>query len=154
MPVPAIVAGAAAIAGRLAAKKVAKEVAKKAAKTATSKGYGMGKKGLTVSNDVRIKSSTSSSKLKANPGAKQVIDQNIKTASKTTKAEAKANARGLKAANAKVSKNNAGQTGSKLKSDILKNATPARANRERGGSLKTLRSQGKTKPTPPRNKSK
>ena len=34
----------------------------------------------------------------------------------------KANARGLKAANAKVSKNNAGQTGSKLKSDILKNS--------------------------------
>ena len=53
----------------------------------------------------------------------------------------KANARGLKAANAKVSKNNAGQTGSKLKSDILKNSPPARANRTRGGSLSTLKKQ-------------
>ena len=37
MPVPAIVAGAAAVAGRLAAKKVAKEVAKKAAKKVAQK---------------------------------------------------------------------------------------------------------------------
>ena len=58
----------------------------------------------------------------------------------------KANARGLKAANAKVSKNNAGETGSKLKSDVLKNSPPARANRTRGGSLRTLRAEGKTGP--------
>ena len=37
MPVPAIVAGAAAVAGRLAAKKVAKEVTKKATKKAVEK---------------------------------------------------------------------------------------------------------------------
>jgi len=37
MPVPAIVAGAAALAGRLAAKKVAKEVAKKATKKTVEK---------------------------------------------------------------------------------------------------------------------
>jgi hypothetical protein len=45
----------------------------------------------------------------------------------------KANARGLKAANKPVSKNNAGQTAGKLKVDILKRATPARANRTRLG---------------------
>ena len=37
MPVPAIVAGAAAVAGRLAAKKVAKEAAKKVTKKAVEK---------------------------------------------------------------------------------------------------------------------
>jgi hypothetical protein len=58
------------------------------------------------------------------------------TVKKTTaKKEAKANARGLKAANAKVSKGNAGQTASKLKTDILKRATPARPNRIRGGGM-------------------
>lgn len=49
------------------------------------------------------------------------------------KAEVKGNARGLKAANKPVSKNNAGQNASKLKVDILKNATPLRANRTRLG---------------------
>jgi hypothetical protein len=85
-----------------AAAKLAGTKAAKAAKKVSTSGYGMSKKGLTVSNDVRIKSSTSSSKLKVNPGAKQAIDQNIKTANKTTKAEAKANARALKAANKDV----------------------------------------------------
>jgi hypothetical protein len=58
-----------------------------------------------------------------------------KLAAKQTlsKAEAKANARGLKAANKPVSKNNAGQTAGKLKVNILKRATPARANRTRLG---------------------
>lgn len=56
----------------------------------------------------------------------------INSASKPS-ASTKANARGLKAANKKVSKNNAGQNASKLKVDILKNATPARANRTRLG---------------------
>jgi len=69
--------------------------------------------------------------------AKKVAQEAAKKAAKA----AAANARGLKAANAKVSKNNAGQTGSKLKSDILKRATPARANRTRGGSLSTLKKQ-------------
>jgi hypothetical protein len=42
-----------------------------------------------------------------------------------------------------------------VRRDIIVNQTkPARPNRERGGSLKTLRKQGKTGPTPPRNKSK
>ena len=45
----------------------------------------------------------------------------------------KPNVKALKAANKKVSKNNAGQTASKAKIDILKNAPPARANRTRGG---------------------
>ena len=49
------------------------------------------------------------------------------------KADIKANARGLKAANKPVSKNNAGQNASKLKVDILKNAKPLRANRTRLG---------------------
>jgi hypothetical protein len=74
--------------------------------------------------------------------AKKVAQEAAKKAAKT----AAANARGLKAANAKVSKNNAGQTGSKLKSDVLKNSPPARANRTRGGSLRTLRAEGKTGP--------
>ena len=56
---------------------------------------------------------------------------------KISKAEAKANARGLKAANKPVSKNNRGQTASQLKTDILKNAKPARPNRVRGGSMKS-----------------
>ena len=52
---------------------------------------------------------------------------------KIQKQKAKANARGLKAANKPVSKNNAGQNASKLKVDILKNAKPLRANRTRLG---------------------
>ena len=63
--------------------------------------------------------------------------RHMKETGVATKKEAKANKRGLKAANAKVSKNNRGQTGSKYKTDILKNATPARPNRVRGGSMKS-----------------
>ena len=44
MPVPAIVAGAAAVAGRLAAKKAAKEVAKKVATKAAAKANARGLK--------------------------------------------------------------------------------------------------------------
>jgi hypothetical protein len=50
-----------------------------------------------------------------------------------SRSAARANARGLKAANKPVSKNNAGQNASKLKVDILKNAKPLRANRTRLG---------------------
>jgi hypothetical protein len=68
------------------------------------------------------------------------------------KQEIKANARGLKAANKPVSKNNRNMGGPTLKG-ILKNETPARPNRERGGSLATLRRQGKTTPTSPAKRS-
>ena len=56
----------------------------------------------------------------------------INTAVKSSPKD-KATARGLKAANKSVSKKNAGQTASKLKTDVIKNATPARANRTRLG---------------------
>ena len=52
---------------------------------------------------------------------------------KANKKADKINAKALKVANKPVSKNNAGQTGGKLKTDILKNATPARPNRIRAG---------------------
>ena len=68
-------------------------------------------------------------------GAKQVNPVYRNTG--VSKAEAKANTRGLKAANKPVSKNNRGQTASQFKTDILKNATPARPNRVRGGSMKS-----------------
>ena len=79
-------------------------------------------------------------KIKAKPADKvnkDMADLNKtfgrKTIPSTTKARTEANARALKAANKPVSKNNAGQTASKLKTDILKNAKPARANRTRLG---------------------
>jgi hypothetical protein len=72
-------------------------------------------------------------------GAKQVnpVYKEMGLSKATAKATAKANARGLKAANKPVSKNNRGQTASQFKTDILKNATPARPNRVRGGSMKS-----------------
>lgn len=92
-----------------------------------------------VSENVTVHSPKVQSSAKTADDAKraaQIMEQNRKASTPATKSEAKANARGLKAANAPVSKNNAGQTGSKLKSDILKNAKPARPNRIRGGSLR------------------
>jgi hypothetical protein len=68
--------------------------------------------------------------------------------------EAKANARGLKAANkpTQASKTFIGSNKNlspSVRRDIIVNQTkPARPNRERGGTLKTLRAQGKTNPTP------
>ena len=63
------------------------------------------------------------------------------------KAEAKANARGLKAAQATPSKRNAGVAYSK---DAIKNAAPARPNRVRGGSMKSKQNwpEGMKKPKP------
>lgn len=63
------------------------------------------------------------------------------------KAEAKANARGLKAAQATPSKRNAGVAYSK---DAIKNAAPARPNRVRGGSIKSKQNwpEGMKKPKP------
>ena len=129
MPVPAIVAGAAAVAARLAAKKAAQQVVKKTVKGKIVKG-----------SDV----------------AKAVKKVNAKTA----KVEAKANARGLKAANkpTKASQTfigNNNKISPRVRRDIIVNETsPARPNRERGGSLNTLRKQGKTSPTPAIKKSK
>jgi hypothetical protein len=80
----------------------------------------------------------------------------VKEAKKELKIENKA----LKAANkpTKASKTFIGSNNNlspSVRRDIIVNQTsPARPNRERGGSLKTLRKQGKTKPTPPRDKSK
>jgi hypothetical protein len=79
------------------------------------------------------------------------LKKQIKDAKPLSKAEAKANKRGLKAANKPVSKNNRNMGGATLKG-IIKNAKPARPNRERGGSLTTLRKQGKTTPTAPAKK--
>ena len=71
----------------------------------------------------------------------------IKAVTKSSPANsaAKANARGLKAANKPLSKGNAkAPFKGGMSADVLKNSPPARANRERGGSLRTLRKQGKT----------
>jgi hypothetical protein len=61
------------------------------------------------------------------------LKKKIAAKSPEGRANVRANARGLKAANKPVSKKNAGQTASKIKTDIIKNATPARANRTRLG---------------------
>ena len=70
----------------------------------------------------------------------------VKSATKVSSA-ARANARGLKAANKPLSKGNAKAPFKGGDSaNVLKNSPPARANRTRGGSLRTLRAQGKTGP--------
>ena len=70
-------------------------------------------------------------------GAKQVnkVYKNMGA----TKSEVKANARGLKAANKPVSKDNAYQYGhiGSLSRNRIKNMQPARPNRVRGGSMKS-----------------
>jgi hypothetical protein len=81
--------------------------------------------------------------IKIGGGVLGAVKKQIKDAKPLSKAEAKANKRGLKAANKPVSKNNRNVGGPTLKG-IIKNAKPARPNRERGGSLSTLRKQGKT----------
>ena len=78
------------------------------------------------------------------------VDKLVKGDKKAKKVEVKANARGLKAANkpTKASKTFIGSNKNlspSVRRDIIVNQTkPARPNRERGGSLKTLRKQGKT----------
>jgi hypothetical protein len=90
-----------------------------------------------VSKNVSTKPSAemkkNNSKFYPTSGVKQAQKENERLVKPLTKAEIKANARGLKAANKKVSKKNAGQNASKMKIDIIKNATPARANRTRLG---------------------
>lgn len=93
-------------------------------------------------------------KPKKNPVTKALgagVKAAIKAAKPTAaKSAAKANARGLKAANkpTKASKTFIGSNKNispNVRWDIVVNETkPARANRERGGSLRTLRKQGKT----------
>ena len=116
MPVPAIVAGAAAVAARLAAKKAAQKVVKKTVKGKIVKG-----------SDV----------------AKAVKKVNAKTA----RVEAKANARGLKAARKPT--NRTGTMADRMQraelqgnANLIKNANPARANRTRGGSLAAQKEYG------------
>jgi len=66
MPVPAIIAGAAAVAGRVAAKKVAKEAAKKVTKKATEK---------IASNSVKVvKANKAAVRLEKNSQAKANAD--------------------------------------------------------------------------------
>jgi len=123
MPVPAIVAGAAAVAGRLAAKKAAQEVAKKAAKKAAEK---------IASNSVKVvKQNKAAVRLEKNSQAKanadtaktgamarynagqiekarqrpaKVVKVNSAVKSKSADAAKSANAKALKAANKKGKK--------------------------------------------------
>jgi hypothetical protein len=148
MPAP-LVGAAAAAAARLVAKKLASNAAKKSrdkiskSTASTPKGKLMipsnahPKLHSKVSKNVSTKPSAemkkSNSKFYPTSGVKQAQKENERLAKPLTKAEIKANARGLKAANKPVSKKNAGQNASKMKTDIIKNATPARANRTRLG---------------------
>ena len=60
----------------------------------------MGKGSLVISNNVKLKNVKSpSGKASVGGGASQVMLQNVRASLKTNKSEAKANARGLKAAN-------------------------------------------------------
>jgi hypothetical protein len=105
MPVPAIIAGAAAVAGRLAAKKAAQEVAKKAAKKAAAKVAE--RSSVKISSNVKVipgKMSPTSVRAssvneKLTSGANQARSQNATTKSSST---ANANKRALKAANKDV----------------------------------------------------
>jgi len=129
MPVPAIVAGAAALAGRLAAKKVAKEVAKKATKKTVEKIAKNSvkvapKKRNAMEDAQRISANraatnmaaerksgalakTTASRVNTNPraGTKRVVVQ-VNSAAKAKSADAAkaANAKALKAVNKKGKK--------------------------------------------------
>jgi hypothetical protein len=105
-----------------------------------------------ISKNVSIKNTKSpSGRVHIRGGAAQVFNRELREAALGySKAEAKANARGLKAANkpTKASKTFVGSNNNlspSVRRDVIVNQTkPARPNRERGGSLKTLRKQGKT----------
>jgi hypothetical protein len=121
MPAPLVV-GAAAVAARLLARKLAKDSAKKVVKATVKKKVvsrsrqafdipvagssakqlspKMGKRNLDISENVAIKNAKSpSGKVSIRGGVAQVMNQNVRSAIKPNKVEAKANARGLKAAN-------------------------------------------------------
>jgi len=94
----------------------------------------MGRKNAQISKNVSIKNAESpSGKQSIRGGAAQVMNQNARTSIKANKSEAKANTRGLKAANKPVSKNNRNRFGDGEMSSYLKNAKSARANRVRVG---------------------
>ena len=87
--------------------------------------------------------------IKIGGGVLGAVKKQIALTKPLTKAEAKANKRGLKAANkpTKASKTSIGNNSKisvEVRRGVLKNEKPARPNRERGGSLNTLRRQGKT----------
>ena len=135
------------VAGKIA-KEVAKKVTKKTApkssrqtgdivisgKSAKNVVPKMGTKSTDISENVSIKNAKSSSgKIYLTGGAGQVFKQNTRSILGGTKAEAKASARGLKAANKPVSKNNRNRFGDGEMSAYLKSLKPARANRTRAG---------------------
>jgi hypothetical protein len=88
--------------------------------------------------------------VKIGGGVLGAVKKQIKNSKPLSKAEAKANKRGLKAANkkTKASKTFIGSNKNmhpNVRWDIIVNETkPARPNRERAGSLRTLRKQGRT----------
>ncbi len=88
--------------------------------------------------------------VKIGGGVLGAVKKQIKDAKPLSKKEAKANKRGLKAANkpTKASKTTIGSNKyihPDVRRGILVNEEkPLRPNRERGGSLRTLRKQGKT----------
>ena len=86
MPVPAIVAGAAAVAGRLAAKKVAQEAAKKVATTAAKKAAASGSGKLKYKNTVK----------EARINTKQAEKMDRLAGKKLSKSEAQARTRNAK----------------------------------------------------------
>jgi len=101
-----------------------------------------------VSKDVSIKPSSAMKKENAlfgkTSGAIQASKQNARLTKPISKAEAKANARALKAANkptraSKTPIGNNDKIAVEVRRGVLKNTPPARPNRVRGGSLKTLK---------------
>jgi hypothetical protein len=113
---------AAAAAAKLVAKKLASNAAKKTVKATVKKKVvstkrqafdvpvsrssakevlpKMGRKSVQISENVAIKNAKSpSGKVSIKGGAAQVMNQNVRAGIKMNKPEAKANARGLKAAN-------------------------------------------------------
>ena len=116
------------------------------------------KMGVTAEKDV--KKATKGATAEQKKAYKEKVTIPAKRVVKEAKKELKIESKALKAANkpTKASKTFIGSNNNlspSVRRDIIVNQTkPARPNRERGGSLKTLRKQGKTSPTPPRNKSK
>jgi hypothetical protein len=78
-----------------------------------------------ISENVKIVGSKSpSGKASIRGGSGQVLGENLRTSAKTTPAEAKANARGLKAASGKLSKGNAAREYAKDKVNMIMKSNP------------------------------
>jgi hypothetical protein len=122
-------------------------------------GGGAGRIGKAVSKVKAVKTAKVAS-VAQKKAYKEKVTIPSKRVVKAAKAEAKTDARALKAANkpTKASKTFIGSDknlSTSVRRDVIVNQTkPARPNRERGGSLKTLRKQGKTNATPTQNNSK